>query len=343
MFSESVYEWGLQVIKTVQLIKSAPLTLFMKAVSFLSDPKAYTLFLPLAFLCIDEKRGMKLTMSVFFAGSLNTAIKNALKIPRPYIRDPSVGLDSVHGYSTPSGHSQSSASFWPYFIRLFFPRAAQKDKAVQNKTAVRVLKLVCAVGLPLLIGFSRVYLGVHYPSDVLMGLTLGFLFSAGLILFGPHIECFINRCARIFKILILGLITAGLNALSPADTSMNAAFFGFGFGYILLKEQGGFCASKGSAAQKILRLALCAAVCAPLFFVLKTFFPGTESAYYQLFRFLRYGIVSFCAGFVVPKLCIILRCAQPFSCACASGTGASVVAQDAESGIVSDKNGKNRL
>ena len=305
IYSEEIYELGLRIIQIVQTVKSEPLTLFMKAVSFLSDPKAYGIILPLIFLCIDEKRGMRLIMSVFFSASVNTGLKNILKVPRPYIKDPSVGLDKVHGYSTPSGHSQASAAFWPYFVYLFFRKSPDKKSALR-----RALNLLCAIGIPFLIGFSRVYLGVHYPSDVLLGWILGFLISCGLILFDSVIVTFISRLPRTFKILLLALITAALNALSSADTSMGAAFFGFGTAYIFLKETGGFCAFRGTIMQKILRLCIAAAVFFPLSTALKAVFPGKESEYYQLFRFVRYVFLSFFAGFIIPKLCILLKCAE---------------------------------
>lgn len=315
IYSEEIYELGLQIIRAVQTVKSEPLTLFMKAVSFLSDPIAYALFLPFIFLCIDEKRGMRLIMSVFFSASINSGIKNALKIPRPYELDPSVGLDTVHGYSKPSGHSQASAAFWPYFTHLFCRKVNPTDdvtgtKNGQRPTLRRPLKLLLAIGLPLLIGFSRVYLGVHYPSDVLIGWILGFLISSALIFFGSLLDRLINRLPRSFKILVIALTSALLNALSPADTSMGAAFFGFGLAYILLNETGGFCASRGTLKQKILRLCIGVALFLPLSPALKAVFPGKESEYYQLFRFIRYAFVAFFGGFIIPKLCILLKCAE---------------------------------
>lgn len=62
--------------------------------------------------------------------------------------------------------------------------------------------------------------------------------------------------------------------------------------------------------QKILRLCIAAALFLPLSTALKTVFPGKESEYYQLFRFVRYVFLSFFAGFIIPKLCILLKCAE---------------------------------
>ena len=63
MFSQSVYEWGLNLIRAVQSLQSAPLTVCMKAVSFLSDPKAYMLILPLIFLCYHQPRFDEIVMN----------------------------------------------------------------------------------------------------------------------------------------------------------------------------------------------------------------------------------------------------------------------------------------
>ena len=302
MFSQSVYEWGLNLIRAVQSLQSAPLTVCMKAVSFLSDPKAYMLILPLIFLCFDEKRGAKLTLAVLFAGACNDTLKNTLKVPRPYAVDPAVGLDSVSSFSTPSGHSQASASFWPYAMYLW----PASSLSVKKRRAV---KIALAAGLPLCIGFSRVYLGVHYPSDVLLGWALGFLFSLGLMLFSEQIERLLKGCTKTVKILILALIAAGFNAISSLDPSMAAAFFGFGTGYVLLCENGGFCAASGTAVQKALRMLVFAAVTGGIYFGLKAVFPAKGSDYYVLFRFIRYALAAFSTSFIVPKLCIALKIA----------------------------------
>jgi membrane-associated phospholipid phosphatase len=72
-----------------------------------------------------------------------------------------VRLASATGYSFPSGHAVLSVCFYGGLALLLWNRARTRGW--------RALLLACAIGFPLAIGFSRVYLGVHYPTDVLGG------------------------------------------------------------------------------------------------------------------------------------------------------------------------------
>lgn len=69
-----------------------------------------------------------------------------------------------HGYSFPSGHSMISAAFYGFLIYLIY-------KKVKNKKFKITLIIVLSI-LIVSIGISRIYLGVHYTSDVLAGFTV---------------------------------------------------------------------------------------------------------------------------------------------------------------------------
>ncbi len=298
LFDSSVYEWGLEVVRSVQVMQSESMTYFMLFISFLSDTLAYLLFLPVMFWCVDEKKTFKVTLLVLFSASINTSIKDFLQVPRPYMIDPSLGIDTHSGFSTPSGHSQNSATFWPYAVSLF------------SKCKNKFVAVGLSIGLPCIIGFSRVYLGVHYPTDVLLGWTIGFIFSTGAILFLPTIENKIVSVPRTFKILAIGIIAFVLNFLGPTDTSMSAAFFGLGIGYIYLFDTGGYRAKEGTIIQKILRSVLGLFVIGLLYGGLRFVFPVEGENHYQLFRFTRYLLVGFSASFILPKIFIYLKIAQ---------------------------------
>lgn len=307
IFNQSVYEWGLEYIRVIQYSENAFLTFLMRGFSFLSDPIAYFIILPILFWCIDEKKGLKIGMLVLFSTSINSSIKNILQVPRPYITDPSVALDTTDGFSTPSGHAQASATFWPYAVYVFGKNLRQihaNGKPYYGRIAVSFL---LAIGMPLLIGFSRVYLGVHYPSDILLGWTVGFLFSVGAILFTPKLTLVFNKLRRIVKILMLAIVVIYLNWLGPDDTSMAAIFFGLGIGYIFLQEKGGFTAKRGTFFQKIIRSLLGLAVIGFLYAGLELIFPKEYSQHYELFRFIRYALVGFFISFIMPKIFIALK------------------------------------
>ncbi len=107
------------------------------------------------------------------AGALVTMLGNSLtkhlvERPRPEV----VHLVTEHGFSFPSGHSITSMFFYGFAIWLVW-------RYVGNQRAKWILTILLAIP-PLLVGPTRVYLGVHYPTDVLGAWCLGF---AAIVLF----------------------------------------------------------------------------------------------------------------------------------------------------------------
>jgi membrane-associated phospholipid phosphatase len=101
-----------------------------------------------------------LTLGFLAAILLNTALKTAFARPRPHIIVP---LAVEHTASFPSGHTISAAVFYGYLALQAWHR--------------RPRAIALLVGAwPLFVGVSRIYLGAHYPSDVLASLALGLLF-----------------------------------------------------------------------------------------------------------------------------------------------------------------------
>ena len=93
---------------------------------------------------------------------LNVVVKNAFHRPRPHWEDPMVRLTT---YSFPSGHAVAATVFWGMACALVFAHTRSR--------AWRALAVVVAGAMIGLVCFSRVYLGAHYPSDVVAGVALG--------------------------------------------------------------------------------------------------------------------------------------------------------------------------
>ena len=130
-----------------------------------------TLFLVLAlvvFWCLDKRCGYFLMYLCFLGTAINQFLKVLFCIPRPWVRDPNFTIvesarDAATGYSFPSGHTQSSSG-------LFL--------GVARYVSNRAVRIAC-VALTVLVGLSRMYLGVHTPADVLVSLGI----TVALILF----------------------------------------------------------------------------------------------------------------------------------------------------------------
>jgi membrane-associated phospholipid phosphatase len=111
-----------------------------------------------------------LLVAMVGAGFLDTALKLAFHRARPA---PYFGYALPESYSFPSGHALFAFCFFTAGAALLTPRL--------QHPALRWLVWAVAASLVLAIGFSRIYLGVHYPSDVLAGYAVGLIWSSVLI------------------------------------------------------------------------------------------------------------------------------------------------------------------
>lgn len=106
----------------------------------------------------DKKRAWSVVTCLAVVGLLNLFVKLGVGRARP-----DYGLISESGMSFPSGHAMISVCFYGYIAYML--------AAIKNKHGW-IYGLIAGI-LSILLGFSRIYLGVHYVSDVLAGLALG--------------------------------------------------------------------------------------------------------------------------------------------------------------------------
>ena len=113
-------------------------------------------------LVIKKKKlmGCLVLLNLAVSGALNQALKRIVQRPRPT----EYRLIEENGYSFPSGHSMVSAAFYGFFIYLIFKNVKNKYIKWGSVTLLSILII--------LIGTSRIYLGVHYTSDVLAGFVI---------------------------------------------------------------------------------------------------------------------------------------------------------------------------
>ncbi len=162
-------------------LRNPYLTKVMLSLSFLGSQAimAGTILIAI-FLTLKKHRKETYIFSVLLLmGALASFfLKYLFKVPRPIIS----ALFNENSYSYPSGHALNSLLFYAtitYFIYHF----------TKNKKVSFLVGIICAI-LIFLIGFSRIYLGVHHPSDVIAGYLFGFLLFVVTILVDKTITFF---------------------------------------------------------------------------------------------------------------------------------------------------------
>ena len=141
------------------------LTVVMKAVSFLGSHRflvpANLLLIAFLFFRKENKLALQTLLIALSSLGLMSLLKNLFQRIRP--DHPLV--EGISNYSFPSGHALMSVAFFGWLILL--TKEKIRERITRNIFIIPLLVLI------LLIGFSRVYLRVHYPSDVLAGYCIG--------------------------------------------------------------------------------------------------------------------------------------------------------------------------
>ncbi len=161
-FDSKVYEFIIQ-------FKSDSLTMLMKLISFLCSVWFLLLFSVVIMLVCKRKRFVFfIVLNLLLCFLLNQTMKFIFERPRPF----NINIIIENGYSFPSGHSMVSLAFYGLFIYIIWH---------MNKPRLeKLFYVIPLILLVLLIGISRIYLGVHYASDVIAGYALS---MAYLIIF----------------------------------------------------------------------------------------------------------------------------------------------------------------
>lgn len=154
---EPILDWGVQAILWLQRF-SPTLDGPFKALTWMGDAAFYVLFLPALLWVMDRKMVMRLALAVLCSSLINAIAKSILAQPRPFEYDARViAIASATGGGLPSGHAQNTVVVWGYLAMVW------------RKGWLTTL----AVTLMILVSLSRLYLGVHFPSDLVGGYLLG--------------------------------------------------------------------------------------------------------------------------------------------------------------------------
>ena len=271
----------------------------MLAVTTLGEETAFLVLAMIFFWCADKKRGY-LLMSVGFLGTMaDQFMKLWFRIPRPWVLDPDFTIleaarEAAAGYSFPSGHTTSAVATF----------GAIGVTSKNQKT-----RWICAI-LAVLVGLSRMYIGVHTPADVLVGALTSVVLL--LVLYRPVMNGnHMYDVLKVMMVLAIGLLAFVMLYPFPEDVdahnlesglknafTMVGSVGGVGFVYLMEKEYVNFDTRAVWWAQilkAVLGFGLVLAVKEGLRAPLEALFGDPYSA-----RMVRYFLIVLVAGLLWP-------------------------------------------
>jgi membrane-associated phospholipid phosphatase len=282
----------------------------MKFFSFLGSEEFFLLVLPALYWSVNSSLGLRVGLILLTGTSLNHVLKMALSGPRPYwVSSRVLPLAAETSFGAPSGHSQISAGVW----------------GIAAAWLRKPWAWIVAALVVFLIGFSRMYLGVHFPHDVLTGWLLGALTLWLFLLFWDHAADWLKRqtfARQVMLALTVSIAWISVSALAmtaqagytlPVEWRTNAAragddlpdpvslsgaitpaatLFGLAVGLAWMTLQGGFQAT-GSTPQRSLRYILGVIGVLILWFGLGQILPRGEFLLSYALRYVRYALVGF--------------------------------------------------
>jgi membrane-associated phospholipid phosphatase len=285
-----------------------PLTAF----TMLGEEQFYLIFMPAIFWCFDAILGIRIGIILLLSNGVNSFFKLCFHSPRPYWVDSRVRVlyKTETSFGLPSGHAQNAASVWGMFaIHL-------KQKWQQ----------IIVIAVIFLIGFSRILLGVHFLSDVLLGWLIGALVLMAVTrLEKPLLRLFRGKTLRrqivlAFTISILMIVLVFIplillsawqlpvawqqtseisypgslvDPLNPEGVfSASGTLFGMAAGLIWLHARFAGFNPAGSPTQKIMRYIIGLAGVFIFWYGLGAVFPRDPGILSYALRYLRYALVG---------------------------------------------------
>lgn len=185
MYTTPFLQEQLDFMLSLMQWRNGPLDSFFIFLNFFDTMPFTFLLLPTVWLGLSWRWGIRLFYGVFFVSFLNYLLKMIFQEPRPFTQIPELALLKIGGYSFPSGAAQMSIFLGALLIYVWKSPFAK----------------IIGILYPLLIGFSRIYLGVHYPSDVLAGYVVGISLFTIFILTYKTIEKSIARSPIIYLLI----------------------------------------------------------------------------------------------------------------------------------------------
>ena len=204
-----MFAFELGFLKWLEGLRTSFLNVFFEGITLLGEETLIILLVVALWFAVDKKLAQQVFFVTATSLSLNGIIKNFAQVPRPFTKGIScVRPDTATGYAFPSGHTQGFAT-WSSFFAAKFKKAW---------FSILVGVLIAAVAI------SRLYLGAHYPSDVIVGVALG----VGIAVLGNYLFGKVKDVKKLYLWTFLILTPFIVYFLCVADPLFADLFKTFG-------------------------------------------------------------------------------------------------------------------
>ncbi|MCX8095714.1 MAG: phosphatase PAP2 family protein [Caldisericia bacterium] len=209
------------ILKFFENIRTPFLNKIFIFITDLGSFEFYLLTISFIFFIFNNRISLKIVFLLFISFSINTIIKNILKLPRPSaeifnpIYEKSIGKEE---FGFPSGHSQNSVVFWFSLFKIF------KKKIL----------LILSILMVSLISISRLYLSLHFVLDIIGGITIGFIV---LFLFFDFVDNLIKKFLKDKFSYFIPILLFIFSFLIKEYSNLLSPFSGLLLGTLFYREQ----------------------------------------------------------------------------------------------------------
>ena len=222
----------MEIIVALQAVGNPYLDAVALALTNLGSEQAYVALLVVGYLAIDARATRIVGLGLLGGYYVNQLLKEAFDTVRPYMEHPELLRSEAAGLTAPgpafpSGHAQSAATFWGLVAAV----------------ARRGWVTWTAAALIVVIGATRVYLGVHWPIDVAGGWAFGAATVAAVVLVAgrrPRLGTVVTVAAFVIVPVVVHLALT-----TPESGRIAGAFAGFGTAPLLVRHE-----ARGGAVRR---------------------------------------------------------------------------------------------
>jgi membrane-associated phospholipid phosphatase len=317
----TLQEFGIRLIEALQVFSPA-LDSIMNQFTFLGNVEFYLIFIPFIYWALDKRLGLRILLALLTVEAMTGNFKLLFHQPRPYWIGGVKELAQETSYGIPSSHASDSLAVWGYL-------------------AYRLKKgwiWILAVVLVLAISVSRLYLGVHFPHDVIFGWLIGAVLLWAFVKYEAQVVAWSKRqgawrtiiagfALSLVLILVGELIQVWLKGIpDPVEWSsyakqarertysftLSGALFGSICGYLLMRLHAPF-RSGGDWMKRLGRYILGIVGMLLIYSGLAILFSlvaagNTVMGY--ILRYLRYTVVTLWLTFLAPWLFLRIGLAE---------------------------------